>query len=437
MSELTDRRVQQRRRNAKRKKAMKRKLRALVILMSVLFFIFVGLFMYFVLWNPVKEEVTIEAGDGITLDMFIEDERASFVTDVKSIDTKKEGTHSIVVSIGNREFESLLTIKDTIAPTGEPVEVTTKAGALPFAEEFVKNVKDCSDVKISYKTVPDVTIGGDAEVVIVLTDASGNNTEIKSVVHVITDSEPPVITGAQDISIFLGGTVSYRAGITVTDNEDENPSLSIDNSKVNLDEVGEYEVTYTATDAAGNSSSVTITLTVKKKPANYVDEERVMELANEVLASITNDSMTDREVAFAIYRWTYSKIAYVNDSDKSSWVKGAYQAFTQKSGDCFNYFAAAKALFQAAGIENIDVIKSDTSHSQHFWSLINLGDGWYHVDCTRRSGTGDLFFMVTDAELEAYSVKHKNSHIFDKNAYPERATESIQDEIDYSWRSDA
>ena len=59
------------------------------------------------------------------------------------------------------------------------------------------------------------------------------------------------------------------------------------------------------------------------------------------------------------------------------------------------------------------------------------------MDCTPRKGTGDLFFMVTDEELENYSEKHSNSHIFDKDAYPERATKSIQDQVDYTWRADA
>ena len=392
----------------------------------------IALLLRFLLWNPVKDEVIMEAGTPITLDMFVEEDDAEFVTDVASIDANKVGAHNIIIKVGDREFDSMLTIRDTVAPKAEAVEVTTKAGNLPKAEEFVKDITDCSDVTVSYKEAPDVTVGGDAEVVVVLTDDRGNTTEIKSVIHVITDSEPPVISGAADISIIVGESVSYRAGITVTDNEDENPTLTIDNSKVNLDEPGEYEVTYTATDAAGNSSSVTITLTVKKKPSNYVDEETVIEMARDILADITNESMSQMEVAFAIYRWTNRNIGYVNDSDKSSWVKGAYQAFTKKSGDCYNYFAAAKALFTAAGIENVDIVKSDTSHSSHYWSLINIGDGWYHVDCTPRKGSGDLFFMVTDAELEAYSKNHSNSHIFDTDAYPERATKSVQDKVDYS-----
>ena len=78
----------------------------------------------------------------------------------------------------------------------------------------------------------------------------------------------------------------------------------------------------------------------------------------------------------------------------------------------------------------MDVVKSDTSHSSHYWSLINLGDGWYHVDCTPRRNVG-YFFMNTDAELEAYSVQNRNSHIFDSSLYPPRATESLQERVDY------
>jgi hypothetical protein len=39
--------------------------------------------------------------------------------------------------------------------------------------------------------------------------------------------------------------------------------------------------------------------------------------------------------------------------------------------------------------------------------------------------------MVTDEELEAYSSAHQNSHIFDPDLYPERATASLQYMVDY------
>jgi hypothetical protein len=113
-------------------------------------------------------------------------------------------------------------------------------------------------------------------------------------------------------------------------------------------------------------------------------------------------------------------------------VQAAYQAFSQRRGDCYNYFAAAKALYMAAGIENVNVVKSDTSQSSHYWSLINLGKGWYHVDCTPRAGEENKFFMLTDAELEDRTKEYGDDFVYTKEDYPKRATESVQDKIDYS-----
>lgn len=436
MSREMNRNLESRKISRRKKQARARKIRILIISVAVLAVLLLALVFRYLLWNPLNQDVTLEAGDKITIEQFIASDKAEFVTDVSKIDTKKPATHTLVISVDGREYETTIVIRDTKAPSAEAVELSTKLGILPKAEEFVTNVRDCSEVSYKYKTVPDVSTGGIKDVVVIVKDSFGNETEIVSKVTVITDEEAPVITGTKNIEIFLGGTVSYRTGITVTDNEDPNPTLSIDNSQVKLDEVGTYPVTYTATDASGNTSSVTITITVKKKPANYVDEETVLELAKEVLDKITNDSMSKQEIVFAIYKWTWSNIAYKDSSDKSSWVKGAYQAFKNKTGDCFTYFAAAKALYMVAGIDNVDIEKSDTSHSRHYWSLVNIGDGWYHVDCTPRKGNDDKFFMVTDEELEAYSVKHSNSHIFDKSKYPERATKSIQDKKFYSWRWD-
>lgn len=83
--------------------------------------------------------------------------------------------------------------------------------------------------------------------------------------------------------------------MTVTDNMNQNPTLDIDNSKVNLNKAGTYEVVYTATDSAGNTSSASSKITIKEKPKGYVDKEDVYALAQKVVDQITNDSMTDME----------------------------------------------------------------------------------------------------------------------------------------------
>ena len=49
--------------------------------------------------------------------------------------------------------------------------------------------------------------------------------------------------------------------------------------------------------------------------------------------------------------------------------------------------------------------------------MVNCGQGWYHFDTTPRKGGGE-FFMLTDKELETYSLAHSNSHEFDHTLYP-------------------
>ena len=244
------------------------------------------------------------------------------------------------------------------------------------------------------------------------------------------DTVPPTIEGLADITVKVGDTVAYKSGVTVTDDQDPNPTLDIDNSKVDLYTPGTYEVVYTATDAAGNSTIRKITVTVEPKtvdPATQEEIDQMNYLAGLYLKQIISDDMTDSEKLLRIWLWVNWNSDYVSTSDKSSYVRGAIQYFDTHKGDCFNYYAAAKALLEKAGFKTVDVVKSDTSHSAHYWCLVYYNNGWYHFDATPRDGGGDFFYLVTDEQLDAYSANHSNSHIFDHDAYPDRAVEIITD----------
>lgn len=396
-------------------------------------FVFLGIIYFFLSNNKVEKEVQLEAGEEISIQKFLIKENldAEFITDLSSINVSKIGTYPIEIAIGEKRYHSNLIVKDTIAPKAEVRNLTVFRENVPEPEDFIIELIDATQVTVSYEKTPDVSKDGESKGKISLTDEGGNQTIIDIVVTVESDNEPPVIEGVEDISIFIGDSISYRDGITVTDNIDPAPSLEIDNSLVDINQVGKYEVKYIATDSAGNQTESISTLTIKEKPNGYVEQDEVYKLASPIYEKIINDDMTEMQKAFEIYKWVKQNIGYTGFSDKSCWERGAYDAFKYKAGDCYNYFAAAKALYNLAGIENIDIVKSDTSHSSHYWSIINIGDGWYHVDCTPRKGEGDNFFMVTDAELESYSKLHKNSHIFDTSIYPERETESLQNMVDY------
>ena len=254
----------------------------------------------------------------------------------------------------------------------------------------------------------------------------------------VFDTTPPVINGVNAITVEQGGTISYKSGVTVTDDTDPNPVLEVNADAVDLATPGEYQVIYTARDASGNAATATATVTVTAKQTTAPPSEGSYDASDEdvkymkylgglYLKQIISDDMSMKEKALRIWLWVNWNCDYVPTSDKSSWVKGAIQYFDTHKGDCFNYYCASRALLELAGFKVVPVIKSDNSHSDHYWCLIDLGDGWYHYDTTPRDGGGDFFFMVTDAQLDAYSEAHENSHIFDHGAYPERATEIITD----------
>jgi hypothetical protein len=389
-----------------------------IILIIIFSIIALASFVYIKLTsNKLHEIITVEAGTdfpGIYSFTIKENAAANFMTNVSDIDMSTPGVYEIEIIIGKKVYKSLLRVEDTIPPTAEIVNREVWANDEKAAQDFVKNIVDVTEVKVYFKEEPDFSRAGIQEVSIILEDEGGNKTEVTASLTVKEDTEPPKIEGAKNLSVFVGERVSYRRDVTVTDNRDENVGLEIDTSNVNLKKPGTYNVIYSATDSSGNTASVTVTITVKERPADYITQEELDTLSDTVLAKIIKDNMSQKEKAYEIYRWTRSHISYVNNSDKSDWRKAANIGIRKASGDCFVYFATAKQLLTRVGIQNIDIIKSNGGH---YWSMINLGDGWYHFDATPRRSGGE-FFMLTDAELENYSTNNGNSHIWDKTKYP-------------------
>ena len=301
-------------------------------------------------------------------------------------------------------------------PAGAAVDQTCLTVDTLSPESFVTDVTGSSQVTVTFVEEPDFTTPGSQQVTVALTDENGNQTQITATLTVVEDTTPPVISGVEGQTILPGETVAYKKGVTVTDDYDEDVKLEVDSSQVNPTVAGDYLVTYRATDRSGNTAEATAYFSFTQ-PSEYSD--LALEEAQKVLKKVTTDDMDQVAVAQAIYDWCRANIAYTAHSDKGDWQKAAVQGFTQRSGDCYVYFATAKAMFEAAGIPNIDVEKTYVEgRAMHYWSLIDCGSGWYHFDATPRVGEGDDFFMVTDAFLEEYSKAHNNSHEFDHSLYP-------------------
>lgn len=244
------------------------------------------------------------------------------------------------------------------------------------------------------------------------------------------DTVAPEISGVEDRILYEGGEIAYRSGVTVKDNMDDAPELTVDSSAVDLSKAGTYQVIYTAKDSAGNVITQTANVTVLEKQEGYADLATIYAAVDAKLSEILLDGMTTYEQVESIYNWARQSLTYGGHSNRSDWYQAAYEMLSQGTGDCYGYFAVTKLMFQRLEIPNIDVtkVKNSEDDSEHFWSLVSVdgGENYYHFDSTPRYGDGDNFLLVTDAFLDAYSEAHDNCHNRDKSLYPATPEEALQ-----------
>lgn len=89
----------------------------------------------------------------------------------------------------------------------------------------------------------------------------------------IIDTIKPEIIGAKDITIKQGDTIDLTQNIKVEDNIDKDIPLVI-TGDIDTNKVGEYKITYTATDRSNNKAEQTIKIKIEPK-------EPTQEAANE------------------------------------------------------------------------------------------------------------------------------------------------------------
>lgn len=340
----------------------------------------------------------------------------------KPVTLNHVGEYDIKLVYQNVEYDGTVTVIDAEKP-----KIVLKDQIISYQKhEFdpmtaVESVEDATDVTAGFKGILDKGTLGEYPVTLTFTDEGENVTEIAVTVRVIPDTEPPVISGAADREYYIGDTIAYLEGISASDAVDGSCEVYVDNSAVVAEKEGSYEVTYSANDICGNQAVQTVTFTLKKMTAT---EERLNAKADEVLAGITDDSMSLSRKAYAVYNYAYSNIQYTGTSDKSDWQAEAYRGLNELNGDCFTYFSVCKILLKRLGIQTLDVTRIG-GNAEHYWLLVNVGTGWYHFDATRRKVYFDCF-MARDEDVMAYTAQvGDNYYTFDTSMYPATPTEKF------------
>jgi hypothetical protein len=195
-------------------------------------------------------------------------------------------TYSVIDKAGNSASASrIINVVDTIAPTIEIIgehSVIVEYGSIYVDAGIATSDKADANVLVSVTNNVETRNLGEYIVSYIATDSAGNSSTATRTVSVI-DAMAPMITINGEASIAIEfGSVYQDAGATALD-------AGIDTIKVTTEQnvdttnLGEYSVTYNATDKVGNTAIATrivnvvdttlpiITLVDERDPTIYVD----------------------------------------------------------------------------------------------------------------------------------------------------------------------
>ncbi len=356
-------------------------------------------------------------------------EGAAYVAGFDETCVNRPGSYTIPMTDGEgNRYDLKLTVRDRRAPvvTTKHVYYAKDVGK-PDALDFINTIEEADEYKAYFTSeLPDMSEIGDYDITFRVEDASGNRTaELHSILTVIEDTAAPVFAETPELSAFVGEAIAYRKGLVVRDNCGGEVVVEVDSSAVNPALPGDYPVTFTTTDVAGNVSRATTTIHIYE---NQITEEQLGEKIDAVIAQIITPDMDKEAQLRAVYRYVYDNISYIPDSDKSDWVRAAYDGlFMAGAGDCYNYFAAAIAFCRRLGIDYREIQRTPgAADGTHYWLLVNIGTAeepqWYHFDCTHlRASYSHSGCLLTDTQLRAFNKVRAGFYAYDSAKYPASA----------------
>ncbi len=137
------------------------------------------------------------------------------------------------------------------------------------------------------------------------------------------------------------------------------------------------------------------------------------ELASAVIDEVIKDGMSDYEKEIAIYDWMCKNISTsdggaisVPGASTTEAVSTPYGVLTGKKAVCVGYATTFRLLMNMLGMD-VHIVHND----YHSWDLVQIGDGWYHVDIYSDTDSGNYSnFNMTDTMA-------KNGHEWNDQGY--------------------
>lgn len=245
-------------------------------------------------YEPRSPEFVVELGDKLEKDPAAylqanEEALEETCLDFSEVNKDCIGEYEVVAKFGDKEARFKVVVKDTVAPKVELIQEEYKgvAGKEILAKDLIKKVEDKAGIQsVSFKEnqievdskSEDLIsrIGlkyekpGEYTALFIVMDKSGLTTEIEIPIKVVEDYLAHV-TGIQNITVEQGSSIDWLNGI---EKDDKILSIEADASEVDLNNAGEYTLTYVITGDDGE------TVVEKEVKVTVVTPAEAQELAN-------------------------------------------------------------------------------------------------------------------------------------------------------------
>jgi len=273
---------------------------------------------------------------------------------------------------------------------------------------------------------------GTTTVQVTATDVSGNSSTANFTVRVF-DNQAPSITAPVNLIINTDAGVNYASNVTLgmpTVSDNSASGVVITNNAPAQYPLGETIVTWTATDAAGNSSTATQTVTVKDVEAPVLTAPATVTTVtnnsqpfatnvalgtatvtdNSGFAAITNNAPNQFPIGQTTVTWTATDAAgnkttatqLVIIQDKEAPVLIAPSNLTVSTNPGVN-FATGVNLGTAGGSDNSGLAVTITNDAPSVYNLGTNNVTWTITDAFGNSATGVQIVTVVDTEAPVIS----------------------------------
>lgn len=252
---------------------------ALLVLVTVLFAILVFAVLLLVSqpsFQLTQETVLLNVGDSFSPTDYLTEMKSIATSDLTisgDVNTKVPGSYTVSYTYGRITKTLLVNVRDNTPPTILLLSknFTITEGEEPDVNAIAKG-EDATKVTLSldYKG-QDIHKPGRYTITVRCEDTSGNRSEEEITLTVKSlDTTSPVINGTEDTAIMVGDFFDPKV-VSVTDNLDPAPVLTVDEGGFDNSTPGVYTITYTATDAHGNQAvaSRKVTVTTEYLPVLY------------------------------------------------------------------------------------------------------------------------------------------------------------------------